>query len=616
MTARRALVIASETHGLRGCNNDAELIASLLAERGFDTRPIRGGEATRKGILGAYEDLIAATGPNDAVVVFYAGHGSRDTTVVDGAPKELRFIMPMDIGDTTAEDFRGILTEELSILQWRLTLRTPNVTTILDCCYSSRMSRGDPVDGARIRGWEAKWPASAVTRRWAAAGAEFRRLRDDHPDSGWFDANPLAVRLVACGSHERAREGYFRDLGRVHGYFTASLVPILTADPLATWRTVADRARQSVLSLNPAQRPEGEGPTNRVVFTTDERRNSQTYAVRKDRLTGQAWLDGARLHGIRPDDQFLLTPMGLSPGPEAPILRATHLVGDAALLDTEDDEPIPDGSVAHAWRSAGHDPVVLIEADATPAALAGISGIRLATEGTGIATVTIRDGRFMLYDANGAPLYRADRPADAAGIAALRQHLEDLAVSLRLRSLDPTDRLDAAIDFRVSAGAGRTPVADGTILHLTDRLWVTVANAGPTRVYANVLDLGVAGRVEVMNQAEPAGITLDAGEKRALAEEPGGHDPGMTFMWPSGVPADAARYETLVAVFSHIPQDLRGLSREGVRGEPRRGDLDRLLNAGTREVGRGPAYARYTIRRVTFALCPGGRACEHRDAHK
>jgi hypothetical protein len=635
--ARRALVVASQTRGLTGCHNDARLMEAVLRERGFDVHRLERQAAGRAGILGAYEDLIAATGPDDAVVFYYTGHGSRGTTTSAGAPDELRLILPTDID---AGGFQGILAEELSILQWRLTLRTPNVTTILDCCFSSRMSRGP--GGTRVRGWEQHWPIAAVTRRWNEAGAQFRRLRADHADAAWPDANPLAVRLVACGSHERAYEGYSIEHGQVHGYLTAALCSALSADPDATWQTVADRVRDRVLAVMPQQRPDGEGPIDRVQFSLDVRGGQPALPVRSVPATGTAWIDGAALHGISVGDEFLLAPAGSAPPLSAPIGRVTSVTAGAAQLEDITGQPIPPGVAAHTWRRAADDlsvPIAVEGGAPEPliAALSRLPGIRTRI-GPGkshadqqiaeVATVAVTERGVLLRDPSGNALYETERPADPRVLLELRRHLQDLAVSLRLRGVSNgtlgADALATTVTLVVSAAAGpgdppAMPVHDGDCLHVGDRLWIAVAStgAGAATVYANVLDLGVAGRISVLNQAEPAGITLDAGERRAIGEQPGGNAPGLPLRWPPGVPTTVERHETVLAIFADIPQDLRGLTREGVRtrgGGPLGATLlARLMRSGSRDLYQPTGAARYTIQRVTFVLCPGGIACTHRS---
>lgn len=603
----RALVIASQIRGLLGCHDDADLTADMLESRGFEVTSLREGEASRAGVLAAFEELIAATRPGDGAVVYYTGHGGRATTDLPGVPSELRFLLPTDVAETEAEDFRGILADELGVLLWRLTLRSPNVTAILDCCYSSRMARGE---GARARGWEADWPVAAVTRRWRAAADAFDRLRAAHPDSPWNDANPDAVRVVACGSLETAMEGWSPELGRNHGYLTAALMPILRDDPYVTWTEAIDRARPSIMARNPLQRPEAAGPADRVAFTTTVRRSGRPHSIRVDTATGRAWIDGARVHGIRPGDELLLSPAGRSPDPAAPIVRVSRLEGLAAVLAAPAGVPIE--GVAHPWRSAGQDVYVRVTFadDAAAAMLTSIPGVRVVTEGDAAAIVTVSAG-YLLHDGAGLPLHRGPLP----DLDRLRGLVDGLVTSARLRSLgDEPGDLSAHVELRLDGPAG--PVTDGMILHPGDRIRIAVASGAGTGaiVYASVLDLGLAGRVTILNESEPAGMALAPGDTRAIGERPGGRDPGLPLLWPAAVPAVAARCETLVAVFSDVPQDLRGLAREGATergggGPGAGGTLAALLRSGGREFRPGPDTARFAIRQATFVLCPGGTAC-------
>jgi hypothetical protein len=623
--ARRALVIACQIHGLVGCHHDADLVTDLLDEYGFEILSLRGPTATRASILDAYERLIEVSRPADTVVVYYAGHGSRATAQVPVRPTELRFILPTDIDETDAENFRGILADELSILQWRLTMRTANVTTLLDCCYSARMSRDVGANAPRVRGWDARWPIGAVVRRWQAAIGGFHRLRETYPGSAAYDANPLAVRMVACNSHQRAYEAYAVEFDAVHGLFTAALVSALRSDPLNTWAVIGERVRQQVLAQMPMQRPEAEGPVHRVVFTVTERGRRPAYPVRVDSVTGLAWLDAAALHGIEPGDEVLLAEAGVRPDPgTAPIATITALYGQAALLQRPDGEPIPAGTTAHEWRHLNRDRLVvrLLAEDGAPLPRAFYDGltelpdIRVLEHPTigAIATVMVADGRYLLNDAAGRPLYRSARPADAAGASRLRRDLIGLATSLRLQSLDSTansDELATSVSFAMVGADG--PVIDDTVLHVGDWLKISVGN-GPQAsgiVYANILDLGVAGSVAVLNTAEPAGIALLPGESRVVGAGPEGHELGIPLSWPPPVPDDNPWFETVVAVFSDRPQDLRDLGQDGVTERGHGSRLARLLRSGQRDLASTTGPARYAIRRVTILLCPGGHGCTH-----
>ncbi len=624
---RRALVIASQTGGLTGCDNDADLVAELLNDRGFEINSLRGPEASRAGILAGFERLTEACGPADTAVVYYAGHGSRSVAREPVRPTELRFILPTDIHEASLHDFRGILADELSILQWRLSQRTANVTTVLDCCYSARMSRDSAAGSLRVRGWDADWPVDAVVRRWQAAADDFARLGETHPDSIKYDANPSVVRMVACSSHQRSYEGYSAELGAVHGFFTAALVSALRADPHKSWQAITERVRHQVLAQVPAQRPEVEGPVRRIPFTVTELEYRPVYPVRVDPTTGLAWLDAAGLHGINQGDEFLLARTGLRPDPAAPtVASVTALSGQAALLRRSDGEPIRTGTTAYVWRKLANDqlPVVLRADDGLPVptafrnALSDLPGLRISDVPApgAIATIAVADSHFLLCDGAGRPLYRSPRPADQWTASRLRRELVGLATSLRLRSLDPTGDAEFSSSLSLMVTCGDAPVMDDSVLHVGDVVRIQVGNdqSAAGTVYANVLDLGVAGRVSMLNTAEPAGMALLPGESRVIGAGPDGRQTGIVVSWPPGVPDDRPRFETVIAVFSDQNLDLRSLDQQGVTERGGSDQFARLLQSGFRDLPVPDDGGHFTLRRITFVLCPSAHGTEGHHA--
>ncbi|WP_181320752.1 caspase family protein [Saccharothrix carnea] len=619
--ARRALVVASEVGGLSGCENDADAMASLLRANRFDVVRLGGATATRAGILAAYDRLVRDSRPGDAAVVFFAGHGG----LVPGEP-ELRFIQPTDIDDSTEDDFRGVLAEELSVLQWRLSLRTANVTTILDCCFSGRMSRDWPSAGLKARARDGKWPPGGIEARRRAAAEEFRRLRAAHPRAEWYDANPHAVRVLACGQGQLAHERRSPRFGRVHGLLTAALVAELTDAPDRTWQDVADRVRLGVLNLNPSQRPEVEGPVDRVVFTEDTDAVVPTLPVSVDLLTGQARVDGAFLHGLDSGDELLLVPV--ERGAERLRAKVGVVSGGSAYLTVEGDAAVPEGVIARRVGPRRSKQVVRVDSRSGPppvdlvAALAEVAEVSPDGGTTGLlATVVVAEGRYRLDDAEGRALHADWRPLDGLGLGRLRREVGHLVTAARLRDLSlraDEDGFDAPVELAVTVVGGRPWSPEDPVVHVGERLRIRVRNDAESGkpVYANVVDLGVGGRVTILNSAEPAGVELFAGTGRPLGADPGGHEPGLPLTWPRGLPAGSARFETVLAVFSDSPQDLRGLTQDGVghRGRPRSAseELAELLRPGRRDLGGGdPAAVRFVIRNLTFLLCPGGDACAH-----
>jgi hypothetical protein len=116
---------------LRAAVSDAQRMAALFRAMGFDqVIGIADTEATRSGILALLEQRVASTaGPNDLVVVFFAGHG-----VTIG---ERGFILPQDA--TSEPEKTGISVQQLK--ESALRMKAKHVLYLTDACFSGSMFR-------------------------------------------------------------------------------------------------------------------------------------------------------------------------------------------------------------------------------------------------------------------------------------------------------------------------------------------------------------------------------------------------------------------------------------------------------------------------------------------
>lgn len=73
---KRALLIGSRIGDLQGTENDVEMMAGVLGKYGFTLERCVGSNATRDGILVAWQELISTSSADDAVVIYFSGHGS------------------------------------------------------------------------------------------------------------------------------------------------------------------------------------------------------------------------------------------------------------------------------------------------------------------------------------------------------------------------------------------------------------------------------------------------------------------------------------------------------------------------------------------------------------
>jgi hypothetical protein len=632
--AKRALLVGSQVHGLAACHADVEVMAALLAERGFDVKARTASRATRAGILASYHELIDDSVAGDAAVVYYSGHGGRfgNPDRKNGQPEWVQYILPTDIDDTTSDDFRGILAEELTLLQYQLSRKTTNVTTILDCCHSARMSRNPRIVPKAFPG---SWPTVAVAKRYQLAAEAMVKARAEASDDTWLDSNPHAVRLVACAPSESAYEIDDSALGGINGALTEALVLLLRDQGAApsTWSHLADRIRRRVATRDLPQRPEAEGPTSRMLFDTTERTSTGVLPVVIE--VAGVFLESAGIFGLESGDELVLLPGGQALGQADPVAtaRVLDIVAGRARLDVTlapGRVAIPGGAEAHPTRvSLGRQRVVIEGGDSASrstveAALAGLQHVKLGEGSPRVATVQFADQQLRLLDAFGEPMWQQPGSIDEDGLGNLVRGLTVMARAAHLRSLTSGEGRAALLPpaslrwWTGSLDHGQMRQLVGEVLHPGDRVFLAVENhapAGGPTVYANVFDVGMTSKISLMNSSEPSGIELAPGRNYVFGTDAMAGAQGLRLDWPSTLLRRGRRAETIVAIISDQPQNLTHLQTDGVRGEDRgrrATSLEVLLNSvvtGTRKVtavgGAEPDQpVRYTVARAEFEVEP------------
>lgn len=621
---RRALLIGSQIAGLQGVHADVALMAEVLETAGFSARTLTGSQAGRPGILAAYRELIEDCGDGDAALVYYSGHGGRlrnpFASQDPDAPPYVQFIVPTDF-DAPGTAFAGILDEELALLQRELTMRTPNVTSILDCCHSARMSRDPALTPKAL-------PRSGG-HSWADIRDAYLRARDD-PGASEIrrDGNPLAVRVVACAPEQSAYELDLPD-GSRHGALTAMLARALAQADAArlTWHQLLDVLRPAVMDLAALQRPEVEGPADRLLFSTGTREATGVLPVHVE--AGTAYLTAAALFGLGVGDVYAVVAPGGDPAQALGTAVIETLAGDRARLrlDGTDAARLPPGTEAYPRRVAlARRPVAVRPPDdpgreRVVAALGASPHLRIAAPGEAglLATVELAHGTAQLLDAHGEPLSPPAALTDEA-LRSLDRGVQQLARAAHLRDLPPGTgpaRLpdDVTVEYSLLAAGGPPPLAAaGEHLFDGDQLLVRIRNEGTEQRYVSLFDIGLRGTISLLSESEPSGLSLAPGDEQVLYRTPAGLT-GIELYWPDDLPAGGPRPESVIAVITDRPQDLRRLAQPGVARERGAADspLQRLLTevaSGTRDARppRAPAdIVRYRVHRFHFMLHPVGR---------
>lgn len=603
---RHALLIGSETLGLRGPHNDVAVMSALLQARGFEITPCIGAGATRNGILTAYQALIARAQPDDVVVIYYAGHGAY---AEDGTGRRVQYILPTDWSDDD-DVFHGIIDSELSDLLAQLTTRTPNVTVILDCCHSALVSRGVSPPTALI--------ARAVAGRWTPG---LRKHLETAPPRVHITGNPFAVRLAAAEADREAFEGDLDVDGKSvrNGLFTRALQQVLDEPGSAalSWRSVCNRVREQVLVANRWQRPSVEGPADRTVFTTSEQSRPDAVAYFEDR--GKPALRVSALLGARVNSEYDVVRRGetaVTAASRVATATITAFDGSTALVSLSDErEPPQVGALAFPRISpfpairtvlAGRDnPALRDKLSASPfISLVDQQPARFVVETSG-------DELVVVDHADGVPTSLRLRD-DVGGRSHATQWIERWAKAESLRGLAAGGLPDSAIELTWGcAVAGKLDRrAPGEPFRVGEKICLYVKNAWHLELYVWVFDIGVFGKVTLISGLGE-GQKLASGGQLAIGDDRG-VPVGLELAWPADrVGEVGSRRESLVVLAADHWVDVgvfetptlvrRG---RGPSGSPLE-SLLRSLGAGVkRDLGMPASGQVHGVRRIDFDLQP------------
>ncbi|MFG3016797.1 caspase domain-containing protein [Streptomyces cinerochromogenes] len=572
---KRALLIGCQLGDLSGVHADVALMDELLASMGFETTPLVEAQATRQGIIDAYRGLVEDTTSVDAALVYYSGHGGRRRNPAaeqdPSLPPWWQFLCPTDF--ETLGAFRGLLAEQLSQLQFELTAKTANVTTILDCCHAARMARDGrtrPKAHSRAEGLD----LDLVRRAWQVVRS------GGAPSATGLEANQSAVRLVACAPDESAFELSAMGFDGTHGALTGTLARLLRQQGREhlTWRRLIEQLRPAVRDLVPSQRPDVEGPVDRYLFQLREATASGVLPVRTKE--GHAFLDAAQLFGIGVGDTYAIMPPSSGPATPLAVAVVDHISGGAARLRVRDFSPtaLPPGSEAHPLEvGLGRRPVSLVPAThpdhaRVASVLVRTAHLRVAETGEpAMATVSL-DGGLHVLDEQGAPMRERPRPTTDPELTLMVDDLQQLARAAHVRDLESgtgAAHLDDQVVFtyarQLPNGNERSLERSGEHLFSRDRVIIRIHNRSGERRYVSVFDIGLRGAISLLTTAERSGVGIDPDQTYELFRLPVTHHlAGIEMFWPEGLPASSPRLGTFLGIVTDQPQDLTRLTQRGL----------------------------------------------------
>ena len=601
---------------LDGCVNDVHLMRSVLADTfGFPAEhmtTITNGQATRDGILAAFDALVAATGHDDIVVIHYAGHGSQMTDREgDEASGFDSTIVPFDTARAPGEN-RDITDDEIHLKIEALAEKTAFTTLIFDACHSGTITRDG--FGAKARSVEPDLrPASELPPSPIPAGRS-RGSRTVGP-SGWMPLADRYVLIAGCRDEERAYEYRPPECGGAvaHGALSYFLCQQLRqARPGTSYRDVFERVAALVNAENAIQHPQMEGRADRAVLGVED-----LTPVRFVRITarhGERVTVGAgAAHGLTAGSTYRVfppatkDPIGASAFGSIEILAVHALSADARVTEEVSQGAIEPGARAfestHAFGSLtlavecvaapgfdeprrallermGRSPLVRLADGEVPSVRIYLLAARAeVTSSTPVPQAGAFDTpRWAVVDATGNLMSPLKPLGDEATVVDNLGTIARYRQALSIENPDPGSILRGRVTLellrrgRDGTWAVAEPDAAGgqVVFDEGELIGFRIASAHDVPVYVSLLDFGLTRAVTPIFPPGGAQEQLAPGRTFDL-----GTDGRVTFplRWPAGFPfvdspnhlREADAVETVKLFVTEQPADFFVLRQQGVR---------------------------------------------------
>lgn len=317
MPGKRALLIGVDAYPhvppLNGCVNDVQLMRSVLVDTfGFPADQVSllvNDQATRAGILSAFDALLSATDTDDIVVFHFSGHGSQIADREGDEPSGFdSTIVPFD-ATRPVGDAPDITDDEIHLRLEALAAKTGFITLIFDACHSGTITRDDFGERARSIAADTR-PASELPPSPIPDDRQ-QPLRTAGP-SGWMPLADQYVLIAGCRDEERSYEYRPPEGGGtvVQGALTYFLCQQLRrASATASYRDVFERAATLVNTANNPQHPQMEGRIDRAVFGVTDFEPA-TFVRVVERVEDTVLLAAGAAHGITVGSTYGIFPQG------------------------------------------------------------------------------------------------------------------------------------------------------------------------------------------------------------------------------------------------------------------------------------------------------------------
>jgi hypothetical protein len=199
--------------------DDAKAIATILSDPNRcaipadNVRVLTEMGATRSGIISALQELTGKAKPEDAVTIYYSGHGGMLSSV-----PERRFIVPRDGEWLDGKQFTDLLRD----------IPARRLLVLLDCCYAGGVHTERDAKAPEVKSVPVPFDVRELRLREGAGTVVLSSSKDDEIS---LTGEPYSIFTqvivkALCGDGAARRDGYVR-VGDLAMYL-AQWVPSLT----------------------------------------------------------------------------------------------------------------------------------------------------------------------------------------------------------------------------------------------------------------------------------------------------------------------------------------------------------------------------------------------------
>lgn len=336
--------------------HDVPLIRSALSKQGFDTENnmilLQNEQATKRGIMQAFNEIIEKAQKGSMVVIHYSGHGQQimdaNGDELDGYDEALvSYDAPMDIEKIryTYKGEKHISDDELDDLTRKLRTKIGpqgNLLLLLDACHSGTATRG----AAKVRGTHLK-----------IAPPNYEPLVQSQTRDSW-DAEeqiPSLSPFIVFSSTSAGELNYEYEVEDASGMmvgplsyaFSRTLSGVKTN---TTYQGLFDRIKQEMLTLSPYQTPQIEGDASHQLFGGQAMSQPAYFMVNKVHSNQQVTIDGGEIMGLYPGSRLSFYNIDVN-DTSLQLPKAHAIVSESNLFSStlELDRPLSEKALFNSW---------------------------------------------------------------------------------------------------------------------------------------------------------------------------------------------------------------------------------------------------------------------------